>query len=261
MLSGDFNIDMQSVDTLISGAVRGRQVLVDMSSESYALDTISVKASLSPGASMADYYADDAQGNLVANFDPREPLDVVEDWIRSLLVSTDSVHAYSGNRTLQFEARLLKPDILKLLGIPVDQFSTLSMKGGFDQQAQSAQLFAVTGAFKGSGIALDSLRADFSAEGIVSRRYGCEDNLMYSDYLLGHLKLNMNTKGDTMMSDLLLSRDSVSVLDLGAHFLPREQGVYVYPDRMQFFGEQYQLGQDDSYHHIRQQCHYGSFPD
>ena len=245
MLSGDFNIAMQSVDTLISGSLRGRQVLVDMSSESYALDTISVKASLSPGASMADYYADDAQGNLVANFDIRDSLDVVEDWIRSLLVSTDSIHAYSGNRTLQFEARLIKPDILKLLGIPVDQFSTLSMKGGFDQQAQSAQLYAVTGAFKGSGIALDSLRADFTAAGNRVTGDMDVDNLMYSDYSLGHLKFNMNTKGDTIMSDLLLSRDSVSILDLGAHFLPREQGVYVYPDRMQFFGEQYQFGQDN----------------
>lgn len=240
-ISGDVNAFLNSGDTLLAADVQGRKISVMMQSSSYAVDTMSLQASLSPLESKVIYFSDDAQGNLAANFNLSDSIDLVQAWIRNLVSRDDSHQMPGGNRKLRFEMKLVKPGILQLLGIPVDHFTSLSMEGGFDQQSRSVQLLATSGPFNGYGIDIDTLITNFSAKGNMIIGDLNAGNMRYDGFALGDLAGNLNTKGDSIFSNLRLTRDTVSVLDLSAHFLAGDHGVYIYPDRLRLFSEPYQF--------------------
>jgi hypothetical protein len=138
-----------------------------------------------------------------------------------------------------------KPDILNLIGIPVDALSNLSMVGGFDQQARTAELHMNAKKFEGYGMQLDSMYANFTASQDSFTANGDATELFYNAFQLGHLEAEMHSTGDTATTHLLLSKDNDRTLDLSFRFMPIAQGVYVYPDKMTFAGREYSFGRNN----------------
>ena len=238
-VSGSIDSDIHIDQSTIHAIAEGKNVLIEGDSIDYLLDTVSLMAFISPDSSSIDYLASDGRGHLTSNFNVRDMPAIIQAWSKNMLSSTDTIYHPERTRELQFDFQLEKPAPLQLFGLDVQQFSSLGIKGEWHEKKEVIDLIATSGTFKGYGISFDTIHADLTArmDSIAADMH--IDNLFYTTFDLGELDFNLFSSGDTAVSHILLSKDSISYIGLAARILPTSKGMNIYPDTLHALGKNY----------------------
>lgn len=233
IISGNTRSEIILNKPSLKGNLVGERIVFRKQSIEYSLDTLVMHGLVSPTKSDFGYYTEYVNVNLVSNFDLRNIGEIIQDWSGAMLSdSGDSVHHLAGNRTAHLTMELENESFLKLLGMDVDDFTSLTVNGEFDEQNQTANLFATSGKFSGYGISLDTLSANLIAlRDTVSATLNAE-NLRYDSIHLGNLDFDVLTQGDSALANMRLSTDSITLFGFSARLLPVDSGVVVYPDKL-----------------------------
>jgi hypothetical protein len=230
-------IDQSSLE----GYVVSDSILLRNQSMKYELDTMTFHALVSPTNSKISYYSNDTRANLISNFDLRDASEVIGNWSNGLLTVPDSgIHA-DGMKSASFNFELENASIAKVLGIDVDDFSSLQVAGKFDERDRTSTLQAASGKFKGYGASCDTLSADFhmlrDSLSICVRA----DNWYYVSVRLGNLDFDVLAKSGTAIANLQLADDSLTLLGLTARMLRTDTGTFVYTDKLRVFDHDYSI--------------------
>jgi len=231
-ISGTTRSEIRIDKTSMEGYVQGEHISFHKQEIEYSMDTMIIHALLSPAKSDFEYYTDYAKINLTSNFDIRGASEIFQNWSENILKTSDTLIHNVRPRTAYITLELKNESFLKLLGVEVDNFSSLTVNGEFDEQKQTASLHATSGEFKGYGVSLDTLHANLTAlRDTLSVTINAK-NLLYDSIHLGNLDFDVVTKGDTAASNLWLSTDSITLLGLSAHLIPVDSGLLVHPDKL-----------------------------
>jgi hypothetical protein len=237
-------IDQSSIE----GHLEGASVLLTSHSGEYSLDTMAFHAFISPTSSDIKYYTDSAKASVVSNFDIRDLPRVIQAFANNILKD-------SADRPRPVQARVANVDIdikrasfFKLLGIGIDDFSSLRITGEFNEQKQAATLEAASGKFRGSGISLDTLYSNLSVLRNNTTSNLNVNNLSYRSIELGDLNFDAVTKGDTALSNLRLLSSTSTLLRLQAQILPTDSGALLHADSLTAFDRDYTIDPENSVH-------------
>jgi len=238
-ISGDTRSTVIIGKNSLEGMVDGKHMFFHKQSFEYSLDSLNIHAILSPTRSEFTYYTDYAKAHLVSNFDIREAADAIQNRANHILNTAAMPAQPSGTRTAGFSVELEDASVFKLLDIDVDEFTVLRLTGEFDEQEQKTVLHAASGKFKGYGISLDTMNTNLEAhrDGVTANMNMM--NLLYDSIHLGNLDFDILTKGDTAVSTVLLTRDTITLLGLRTRILPTDSGVFIYPDNLRAFDNTY----------------------
>ena len=238
-LKSKIKIDHSSVE----GYVEGDSILFKNQSMQYLLDTLAFHAMMSPTTSDFEYYTDYEKAKLVSNFDIRDSRKLIQSWSKNMVKLSDSINHPPENRALDLNLELQNAGLFQLLGIGVDDFSSMSVTGELNEKKHTLTLQATSGNLKGYGVSLDTLNTNIIANrDSVSAGMNVQ-NVFYNSIQLGNLDFDVFTKGDTAFSNLLLSHDSITTLGLGARIFRADSGVFVYPDKLKAFERNYFVDQ------------------
>ena len=238
-ISGEINSEINIDDATIVGNLRGQDVMIHRQTIDYLMDTLSMDVLISPTASKLDYYALDGVGHLESNFDIQELPAILKQWSKSIIDSTHQLNLLEGNKEMTFDFELTRPDPIQLLGIDVEHFTSLHIKGDLYQAKHGLDLEITSGGFVGQGVSLDTIHSFLEISGDSIRSSMRVTNLLYNTYDLGDLEFSLKSTGDTANAHLFLLRDSIAFLGLGTRILPTTQGFYFYPDTLLAFGQDY----------------------
>jgi len=225
----------------LEGSVEGDSILLQNKTLKYLLDTLYLHTAISPTASKLEYYSENAMANLSSNFDIRDLREVIQHLTGNML--DDSVRSISttGDRTATVSIDMQNASLFQLLGIDVKEFSSLQVEGELDEQKQTARLQAASGKFKGYGISLDTLQTNLTTfQDSISARMDIRQ-LLYNTIPLGNLEFDIVSKGDTAISKLSVTNDTITTLGLQVRILPIDSGVLVYPDQLLAFDHDYRI--------------------
>jgi len=228
------------------GYVEGDSILLQNKITKYVLDTLAFHVAISPTASDISYYTDYAIANLTSNFDIRDSREVFQTWSGNLLKVSSHGIPNTGTRAVNFDVELDDANLFQLLGIDVDDFSSLKVTGAFDEQRQTSMLHTTSGKFEGYGISFDTLHTQLMAtQESVSASMNAT-NLFYNSVQLGNLDVDLLKKGDTTLSNLLLSSDSITLVGLRSRILPTDSGAFIYTDKLVAFDHDYVIDPENS---------------
>lgn len=222
----------------LEGYVAGKNIVFQKQSSEYSLDTMVMHALISPTKSDFSYVADYEKASLESNFDIREP-DLFQIWSKYFTDTPDKSIQPTKDRKIHFNLDLVNANLITLLGIDVDDFSSLRVTGELDEQKQTAALQASTGKFKGYGISLDTLYSNLRVLGdSVSASINAK-KLFYNTLQLGNMDFNILMKGDRAVSNLLVATDSITLLGLRTQLLTTDSALFVYPEKLQLLDFDY----------------------
>jgi len=248
LISGDTKSKVIINSSSLEGYVAGDHMLFSKHSMEYSLDTLAIHALLSPTRSAFEYYTDKAKATLVSNFDFRDADEVIQRWSGTMLKDSDNTIYPLGSRTANFNIELDNASFIKLFGVDVDEFSSLRVVGEFDEQKESATLQATSGKFNGYGITLDTLSTNLLIHQDSASASMNATNLLYNSIKLGNLDLDLLKKGDTLLSNLLLSNDTITLLGWQSHILPTDSGAFIYTDILTVFDHDFFIDPENSIH-------------
>jgi hypothetical protein len=219
-ISGDTKSKIMIEPGIIKGDVGGRHMQFHKQSYEYVIDTMTFHALLSPTQSEIDYHTDFANATLRSNFDITTISELIQTWKDRVLKGSEIIVAEPKNRIANFNIDLDNASFIKLLGVEVEEFAALRVVGEFDEQKRTANLQASSGKFEGYGITLDTLQGALTVfeDSLVVNMNA--QNLLYDSIHLGNLDFDVETKGDTAISNLLLTNDTLTLLGLRAVFYP-----------------------------------------
>src|SRR5678816_3609241 len=120
---------------------------------------------LSPSGSQLEYLTDEGSGSLTANFDIQEASTWLEPWIKNILYPDSRSGLTNGDRSLAFDFHFSNPAPLHLMGIDVEDFTTMDAKGELHEKNHIADVQFLSGKFKGYGLAYDTLYANLALSG------------------------------------------------------------------------------------------------
>jgi len=231
-------------DDVLEASAESDSVLIGNNSVKYFLDTLGFKAFLSPQKSNVTYYTNNGHAELVSNFDVREAKDVVDNWANDILSAETGLN-FSTNRTARIEIGLNDPNVFRILGIDVDDFSSLNVSGELNEQKQTASLLATAGNFKGYGLTLDTLNA---VANLLRKKANVDldvTNLFFNSIDLGDLNFDVVTNGDSSRANLTLSHDSVTTFGLPVAILRTDSGYLAFTDKLTAFDREYVVTQEN----------------
>jgi hypothetical protein len=244
IISGAIKSTIRLDENLLEASAESDSLSIANQTSKYFIDTLAFKGLLSPEKSNVTYYTNNGYAELESNFDIREAMNVVDNWSSEMLKSETEFHS-SANRTAQIDMGLKDPDIFQLLGIDVDDFSSLHVTGQMDEQKGTATLLATTGDFKGYGLTLDTLNAVASA---IQKEVNVDldiTNLFYNSIDLGNLNFDIVTERDSSKANLIISHDSVTTLGLPVVILRADSGYLAFADKVTAFDRQYAITQEN----------------
>ena len=239
LISGDTKSKITIDQPSLEAYVEGKGFSFQNQSMEHLLDTLFFHAMISPTRSDVEYFTDNVKANLVSNFDIRNASEVIETWTRSILRAPGNRIHPTGNRAANFNIEWENATFIKILGIDVNEFSTFQVTGEFDEQKKSATLQGASGKFEGYGISFDTLNTNLELLQDKINTTMRVNNLFYDSVQLGNMDFNILTKGDTSITNLWLSNDSLTLLGLRARILPADSGRFVYPDKLVAFDNDY----------------------
>ncbi len=245
-ITGDIQSEIEVDGSSLKGYVMGREILLKNQSLTYFIDSLSFQAALSPSASAIDYYTEYGSLHLVSNFDIREVKDAVQSWSEQIIQSAGSNTLLKDYRTASITMALKKADFLKLLDVDVDEFSSLTVIGDFDEEKQTVELNVASGSFKGYGMALDTLQANLTMLRDSATLKLNTSNLFYGSVLLGDMDVDFQKKGRSASANLLLSTDTLTILNWQARLINADSGVVVYTDSLRAFNHDFILDPENS---------------
>lgn len=246
LISGATKSKLVIDSTSLEGYVASNRMVFHKQSMEYLLDTLALHALLSPTRSTFEYDTDYAKATLVSNFDIRDAAEVIQRWSGHILKDT-TIHP-TQSRSANFNLELENASFIKLFGIDVDEFSSLRVAGEFDEQKESVTLRAASGKFKGYGIALDTLNTHLILLQDSASVNMNAINLLYNSIELGNLDLDLVKKGDTALSNLTLSNDTITLLSWQSRILPTEGGAFIYTDTLTAFDHDFFIDPKNSIH-------------
>lgn len=238
-ISGDTKSKVSISPNSLEGFIEGKRIIFHKKANQFSLDTVSLQALLSPSKSNFIYLSDYAKINLASNFDLRESSKLIQAWSEDILKEANDTSVRAENRTAKFNIELGNASILKLLGIDVDEFTSLNIAGNYDEKKQLTTLHATSGNFMGYGISLDTLRTEVMAHRDTIRSTMFVKNLVYNSIGLGNLDFDVLKRRDTAISNFLLSTDTSTLLGLQARVVRIDSGAWVYPDKLKAFDHDY----------------------
>ncbi|MDH4058660.1 MAG: hypothetical protein OEU76_07835, partial [Cyclobacteriaceae bacterium] len=235
-ISGRMKSKLILEESSMEGFVEAKEIAIKKQFQKYLIDTLAFHGLTSPTVSDIEYFTNQGIGKLELNFDARELPEAINKWLENLQSgSSDPI----GSKTATFNIEMGNAILFQLIGIDVEDFSSLKVTGEFDEQQQRSALQVASGKFNGYGILLDSMNTTLMAfQDSVSATIRV-NNLFYNSVPLSNLDIGMRTRGDTLMSNLILSNDSVILLGFQARILPRDDGVFLYPDSLKVFDNDY----------------------
>ena len=244
-ISGGLNADIVMDQSTLEGNIAGQNILIQNQSLDYRTDTLSLVALISPDSSNVDYYSSHGTAHTIANFDIQAMPGILKTWSQDLLHPADSSALSKGDRILQFDMQLDHPGPLQLLGMDIDQFTSLHVAANWDERQHRISMDATSGMFKGYGMSLDTIHGNLMStkDHITSDLHAGQ--LLYGTYDLGDLDFNVMTKSDTAITNIFLSRDSVAYLGMGARVLRADTGFLLYPDTLLALGKHYILDKNN----------------
>lgn len=245
-ISGDTQSKLIIDSSSLEGYLAGNQMLFHKQSMEYSLDTMTAHAVISPTRSAFEFYTDYANASLVSNFDIRDASEVIQRWSHTILKDT-AIHP-TASKSASFNLELENASFIKLFGVDVDEFSSLRITGEFDEQKESATLQATSGKFKGYGISLDTLSSNMTIHHDSASASMNASNLLYNSIELGNLDLDLLKKGDTVLSNLQLSNDTITLLGWQSRILPRDSGAFIYTDTLTAFDHDFFIDPENSIH-------------
>ena len=243
-LTGTLKSNIRVDEKVLEASAESDSLLISNKTAKYFLDTLSFSTLLSPEKSNINYFTDNGHAKLLSNFDIRDAKTVIDNWSSEILGSDSSLHR-STNRTAQLDMELKDPHLFQLLGIDVDDFSSLNVTGQFDEQEETAKLLATAGNFKGYGMSLDTLHAVATA---LHREINVDldvDSLLYNSIDLGNLNLDIVTEGDSSTANLIISHDSTTTLGLPVTILRTDSGYLAFADKVTAFDREYAVEQEN----------------
>ena len=242
-ISGDMKSSLKLDDNSIEGYIESDSVLFANQSIKYFLDSLAFHAAISPAATNVDYYTNHGTGRLTANFDIRESQLLIAGLIGDLLNTSENIGHVSGKRTINFDLEFANANLFQLLNVDVDNFSSLNLTGGLDEQERTITLHVSAVSFKGYGISLDTLRADVATvESNITSDITAMD-LFYNSIKVGNINFDVLTKNDTATSNLVLSNDSITTLSMHSRIFRGDSGVFIYTDKLQAFENDFRVDQ------------------
>jgi translocation and assembly module TamB len=232
--------------SVLQGYVAGNQILFHKESRRYAMDTLDIRALISPTKSEVEYFTENSKANFNSNFDLREVAEVIQAWSGNLLRTPDPTMAAGGTRVMKFNLNLENANFIKLLGVDLDEFSSLSMVGEFDEQKQSTTLQATTGKFKGYGISLDTLQTHItvlrnSASAVINAT-----KLSYNSIDLGDLDMDMVTQGDTAFTNLVMTKDTITLLGWRSAIVATDSSAFIHTNALKAFNHDFFIDPENS---------------
>ncbi|MBL7857546.1 MAG: translocation/assembly module TamB domain-containing protein [Cyclobacteriaceae bacterium] len=240
-ISGHLKSTLKANQSLLEVHVEGDSMLLHNQSLNYGIDSMAFHGVLSPTASEIDYYTNNGKASLASNFDLRHLPDIMQTWATAILKTPVRLPSTTSSRRMQFNLELDNANLLKLLGLKLDEFTTIQITGDFDEQQQTSFLQATGGKMKGYGISLDTLNTNLVLlRDSVYASFQAK-NVRYNSVLIGNLSLDILTEGDTASSNLLVSNDSLIILGLSARILPIDSGAWVYPSALHAFRHDFLL--------------------
>lgn len=239
LISGDTKSKIIIDQSSLEGHVAGTRMSFHKQAIGYSMDTLAFHVLLSPAKSELDYYTEYAMVNIASNFDIRNLSEVFQAWSGSIFKASDKTIQPRGNRTAIVNIDLKNANFIKLLGVDVDDFTSLKMTGEFDEHKQTATLQTASGKFKGYGLSLDSMRANLKLLRDSVGTNMSATNLYYNSVQLGNLDFDLVANGDTARSNLLVLKDSLALLGLETRMLRTDSGVFVYPHKLKAFNHDF----------------------
>jgi translocation and assembly module TamB len=237
-------IDQSSLE----GYVEGNNIFLQNQSRKHSIDTLNFHALVSPTASQIKFFTEKAKANLVSNFDINQSSNLIQTWSENIRKGYQNNFVPSGTRTLKFDLEIENASLIHLLGIKMDEFSSFRVEGEMDEQKQSIALQATSGKLKGYGISLDTLNTNLATFQRSVNGSTNVKNLFYNAHQLGNLDFDVLSKGDTAITNLRLSNDSIAVFGLSARVLSDDSGAFVYPDKFLLFDRGYSLDSGNPVH-------------
>jgi translocation and assembly module TamB len=246
-ITGALNSRIKIDGDLMEGELLSDSVLFENNSSSYFVDTMALNAMVSPTSSNITYVTDHERAKLESNFDVRNAQDLIKSWSNDIL-SYDKKRPSAGNRTAKLDLELGGASLLRLLGLDIDNFSTLNINGRVDEQTRTGQLVASIGNFTGYGLTLDTLNTTVTVLQKNVNANMAVDSLSYNAIKLGNLDFNITTKGDSSASHLLLIRDTITTLGLNTVILRSDTGYLVYTKKLTAFDRDYTIDPNNPIH-------------
>jgi len=240
-VSGDFNAKLKIDQSILEGELKGNRILFKNHTLDYSLDTLATQVMISPTASRVEYFSDDGKGSLAANYDIRKSSDILQVWSKTILNSDTSNYRPTKDRMVRFDLQLQKASLLSLLGIAIDDFSSLTVAGEYDEQKQATTLQASSGKFKGYGASIDTLSTTLHFLRDNQTLHLNARNLYYENAAIGDVDFDMLAKQDTAITQLRLSNDSSVTLAFRSRVSRSGHGIVLYPDNLSAFGNDYSM--------------------
>ena len=244
-ISGEFDASLKIDKSFLEGALKGNRLLFKNQTLDYSLDTLATHVMISPTASLAGYFSDDGQGNLTANYDIRKSSDILQILSKTILNSGPSTVHPTKDRVVRFDLQLQNASPLSLLGMAIDDFSSLNIAGNYDEQNQLTTLQASSGNFKGYDVMIDTLATTINFLHDTQSVHLSAKNLYYKNAAIGHVDFDLFAQQDTAVTQLRLSNDSTVTLAFRSRVLRSDRGVVVYPDNLWAFGNDYFMNREN----------------
>lgn len=239
LLSGNSVSEIVVGDSILDVLLLGSNMVVQKRSMSHQYDSLFVHGKITPAATTVQFYTDDLNANLSANFDVRQFSSIMQRLSGNMLRFSDD--AGVDNRTAQVLVNIENSSLLKLLGVEVDDFSSLMFTGEFNEQLKTVSLNSAIEGFKGYGLSFDSLHTNLTiVRDTLTASLQARD-LIYKSNPLGDLRVEVLTRGDTAHSMLQLANDSITLVKIKGGIVRVDTGAFVFPDSLRVFNKDYAL--------------------
>ncbi len=246
ILSGATKSKILIDESSLEGYVEGDRILLQNQFMEYLLDSMALHALISPTASNIEYYTSNAKARLASNFGIKDSPKLIQTWSGNILKAPDNLTHPTGNRLVDFNIDMENASLFQLLGIDVNNFSSLKILGRFDEEKQTTMLQATTGKFKGYGISLDTLNTNIMAVRDSVNASIHATQLFYNSLQIGNLDFDILSKGETALSNLVVSNDSITLLGLKTRILPADSGAFAFVDKLLAFDNEYLIDPENS---------------
>ena len=235
LLSGNFYPTLNFNHPSFEGTLKGLDITIFSEPTNYSMDSLMVDLRQTPEGSQFEWYSDHIEGQLKANFDIQQLPRSLADILRNFqgFPPKNAVVEDPGNFDFHLKIEDITP--LKLFNKEFDNFSQFVASGRFDERAQILEIQAETSEFKGYGVTLDSMKANFEINQNQVSSSMLIDNIVYEQIPVGNLAFNIFEKRDSVFSSLVLSNDSISVLDIKSSILWTSDGILIHLDSMVTF--------------------------
>ena len=232
LLSGQYELSFFMDSNIISGDLRADTVLIADSETSYLLDSLIVHLYSSFDSSNVLVNSDDVTGYVISNFAFEDIMVVLDSLIASDLTIIDNIPAGYEDKAFDFSFKMQQPAPFALLDIDVEEFSGIVLQGSLDDETHDLIVRLEAGQFKGMGLTLDTIDAEFSASQERMRSFVSIEDITYNGSTPGDFDWALVSENEGATSGFLLATDSNSLIGIRGKIQREANTLRIYPDSL-----------------------------